>query len=136
MEMTLHLNNVNTFVDYWVTTANDGTILGEDSMSTTHNVFNYNPSTSLPYDTINVCITDVDANGFVYTCCVTWIWDMNLGFWAKLGSVTSIGELESFDKKLLKVVDVLGRDISINSKQTLFLIYDDGTIEKRYIIRD
>jgi hypothetical protein len=132
-QMTLQLNNVNTFVDYWATTANDGTILGEDSMSTTHNVFNYNPSTSLPYDTINVCITYTDANG-LNTCCETWIWDANLGVWAKMGSVTSIGEINSFDKKLIKVVDVLGRETSINSNQTLFFIYEDGTIEKRYII--
>ena len=132
-QMTLQLNNVNTFVDYWVTTANDGTILGEDSMSTTHNVFNYNSSTSLPYDTINVCITYTDANG-LNTCCETWIWDANLGVWAKMGSVTSIGEIDLFDKKLIKVVDVLGRETSINSNQTLFFIYEDGTIEKRYII--
>ena len=132
-QMTLHLNNVNTFVDYWVTTANDGTILGEDSMSTTHNVFNYNSSTSLPYDTINVCITYTDANG-LNTCCETWIWDANLGVWAKMGSVTSIGEIDLFDRKLIKVVDVLGRETSINSNQTLFFIYEDGTIEKRYII--
>ena len=132
-QMTLQLNNVNTFVDYWVTTANDGTILGEDSMSTTHNVFNYNPITSLPYDTINVCITYTDANG-LNTCCETWIWDANLGVWAKMGSVTSIGEIDLFDKKLIKVVDVLGRETSINSNQTLFFIYEDGTIEKRYII--
>ena len=128
--------NINTIIDYWITTAPDGTVLGEDSMWNTHQIFNINSTTGMPFDTINVCITDVDANGFVYTCCVTWIWDMNLGIWAKMGSVTSIGELESFDKKLLKVVDVLGRETSINSKQTLFLIYDDGTIEKRYIIRD
>ena len=132
-QMTLQLNNVNTFVDYWVTTANDGTILGEDSMSTTHNVFNYNPSTSLPYDTINVCITYADAGGYS-TCCVVWIWDANLGVWAKMGSVTSIGEIDLLDKKLIKVVDVLGRETSINSNQTLFFIYEDGTIEKRYII--
>ena len=132
-QITMQVNGVNTFIDYWVTTANDGTILGEDSMSTTHNIFNYNPSTSLPYDTINVCITYTDANG-LNTCCETWIWDANLGVWAKMGSVTSIGEINSFDKKLIKVVDMLGRETSINSNQTLFFIYEDGTIEKRYII--
>jgi hypothetical protein len=132
-QMTLQLNNVNTFVDYWVTTANDGTILGEDSMSTTHNVFNYNPSTSLPYDTINVCITYTDANG-LNTCCETWIWDANSGLWARMGSVTSIGEIGSFDKKLVKVVNLLGRETSINSNQTLFFIYEDGSIEKKFVI--
>ena len=51
-----------------------------------------------------------------------------------MGSITSIGEIDLFDKKLIKVVDVLGRETSINSNETLFFIYEDGTIEKRYII--
>jgi len=51
-----------------------------------------------------------------------------------MGSVTSIEEIGSFDKKLIKVVDMLGRETSINSNQTLFFIYEDGLIEKRYII--
>ena len=49
----------------------------------------------------------------IFTCCVTWIWDSNLGKF-KMGGVTSIGEIDLFDKKLIKVVDVLGRETSIN----------------------
>ena len=59
---------------------------------------------------------------------------MNLGVWAKMASLNSIEEIGSLDKKLIKVVDVLGRETSINSNQNLFFIYEDGTIEKRYII--
>ena len=133
-QMTIQLSNVNTFVDYWVTNAPDGTVLGEDSMSTTHTVSNFtNPSTGLTYDTVTTCITYFSM-GMTNTCCVTWVWDANSGVWAKMGSVTSIGEIGSFDKKLIKVVDVLGRETSINSNQNLFFIYEDGTIEKRYII--
>ena len=62
--------NINTIIDYWITTAPDGTVLGEDSMWNTHQIFNINSTTGMPFDTINVCITDVDANGFVYTCCM------------------------------------------------------------------
>ena len=51
-----------------------------------------------------------------------------------MASLTSIGEIGSLDKKLIKVVDVLGRETSINSNQNLFFIYEDGTIEKRYIM--
>ncbi len=123
--------NINTIIDYWITTAPDGTVLGEDSMWNSHQIFN-NMNNGQPYDTINVCITDVGATGFVYTCCVTWIWDGNM--WLKMGNATSIGEIGSFDKKLIKVVDILGRETTINSNQTLFFIYEDGTIEKRYII--
>jgi len=101
----------------------------EDSLWNTHQINNMNPG----YDTLNICITYADAGGY-FTCCVTWIWDSNLGVWAKMGSVTSIGEIDLFDKKLIKVVDVLGRETSINRNQMLFFIYEDGTIEKRYII--
>ena len=119
-------------IHYWITTAPDGTVLGEDSLWNSHQIFN-NMNNGQPYDTINICITYIDNNVF-NTCCVTWIWDANLAVWAKMGSVTSIGEIDLFDKKLIKVVDVLGRETSINSNQTLFFIYEDGTIEKRYII--
>ena len=121
--------NINTIIDYWITTAPDGTVLNEDSLWNTHQINNMNPG----YDTLNICITYADAGGY-FTCCVTWIWDSNLGVWAKMGSITSIGEIDLFDKKLIKVVDVLGRETSINSNETLFFIYEDGTIEKRYII--
>ena len=120
---------VNTFVDYWATTSNDGVLFQEDSMSTYHMVYNFGTPA---YDTLTTCITY--GMGTTTTCCVEWIWDANIGVWAKMGSVTSIGEINSFDKKLIKVVDVLGRETSINSNQTLFFIYEDGTIEKRYII--
>ncbi|MBT4217501.1 MAG: PKD domain-containing protein [Flavobacteriales bacterium] len=119
-------------IHYWITTAPDGTVLGEDSLWNSHQIFN-NMNNGQPYDTLNICITYIDNNTF-NTCCVIWIWDANLGVWAKMGSVTSIGEIDLFDKKLIKVVDVLGRETSINSNQTLFFIYEDGTIEKRYII--
>ena len=97
-------------------------------MWNSHLVYN---SFAIPNDTITTCITY--ANGAnTLTCCVEFFW--NGSFWAKMGSVTSIGEIGSFNKKLIKVVDVLGRETSINSNQTLFFIYEDGTIEKRYII--
>jgi len=131
-QLTMQVNNFNSIIDYWITTAPDGTLLGEDSMWNMHNVYNSNPA-GIPYDTIITCINYQDFTG-MNTCCVEWIWDANLGVWAKMGSVTSIGEINSFDKKLIKVVDVLGRETSINSNQTLFFIYEDGTIEKRYII--
>ena len=124
--------NINMIIDYWITTSPDGTVLGEDSMLNLHQIYN-NMNNGQPYDTINTCITYIDNNAF-NTCCVTWIWDANLGIWARMGSVTSIEEINFFDKKLIKVVDMLGRETSINSNQTLFFIYEDGTIEKRYII--
>ena len=39
------------------------------------------------------------------------------------------------EKQLIKIIDVLGRDVNADSKQsTLLYIYDDGSIEKKYIL--
>jgi hypothetical protein len=126
-QLTMQVNNFNSIIYYWLSTAPDGTVLGEDSMWNMHNVYN---SFTIPNDTITTCITYQDFMGWI-TCCVTWVWDANSGIWAKQGSFTSVGEIDSFDKKLLKVVDFLGREISVNSNKTLFFLYEDGTIEKR-----
>jgi len=118
--------NVNSPL-YIVTTDFNGYIVGEDSLTWTHDAW---PIMALT-DSIITCITYVNGVDTL-NCCVEFFW--NGSFWAKMGSVTSIGEIGSFNKKLIKVVDVLGRETSINSNQTLFFIYEDGTIEKRYII--
>ena len=39
------------------------------------------------------------------------------------------------DKKLLKVVDAIGREVNVKLNTILFYIYDDGTIEKKTIIK-
>jgi len=122
--LTAQVPNINTIIDYWITTAPDGTVLNEDSLWNTHQINNMNPG----YDTLNICITYADAGGY-FTCCVTWVW--NGSFWAMMGSLTSLGEIGLSDKKLVKVVDMFGREALINSNQILFFIYEDGTIEKR-----
>ena len=118
-------------ISSWITTAPDGTVLGIDTMSNSHQIFN-NMNNGQPYDTIDVCISYYDVNGYS-TCCVTWIFDLNTGFWAKMGSVTSVGEINSDNKKLIKIVDVLGRETFPKNNEILFYIYEDGTIDKRYI---
>ena len=112
---------------YMVTTDPNGYIVGEDSLTWTHDAW---PIMALT-DSIITCITYVNGVDTL-TCCVEFFW--NGSFWAKIGSITSVGEIVSFDNKLIKVVDVLGRETPINSNKTLFFIYEDGTIEKRYII--
>ena len=43
----------------------------------------------------------------------------------------SITDYSLFSNKLIKVSDVLGRDVSIDlENKILFLIYDDGTVKK------
>ena len=53
------------------------------------------------------------------------------------GSSTSIDEVNVFEPKLIKVTDVLGREINpltIVDNTTLFYIYNDGKVEKRIIL--
>ena len=46
----------------------------------------------------------------------------------------SIDNILQNDKRLIKIVDLLGRESKGLKNQLLFYIYDDGTIEKRIII--
>ena len=130
--ISLNSSGLPAYIDYWVTTSNDGTLLGEDSLATSHNVYNLNPVSTQPYDTINTCLFYTMNTPSVMTCCVTWIW--NGSFWAKMGSVTSVDEINLDSKKLIKIVDVLGRETFPKNNEILFYIYEDGTIDKRYII--
>ena len=120
--------NLNTIIYHWISTAPNGTVLGEDSMSNTHQIFNIN--NGMTYDTIDICITYASSVGYS-TCCVSWVWNPNLSIWAKMGSITNTKEFRSVDRKLVKVIDMLGKETSINTNQILFFIYDDGTIEKK-----
>ena len=122
--------NLNTIIYHWISTAPDGTVLGVDSMSNTHQIFNVN--NGIAYDTIDVCMTYASSVGYS-TCCVSWVWNPNLGIWAKMGSVTNTQEFISVDRKLVKVIDMLGKETSTNTNQILFFIYDNGEIEKIYI---
>ena len=47
--------------------------------------------------------------------------------------LTSIEE-QTRNKELLKITDLLGRETKGTNNQTLFYIYDDGTVEKRIVI--
>jgi len=130
-QLTMQVNNFNSIIDYWISTAPDGTVLGEDSLWNMHNVYN---SFTIPNDTITTCITYQDFMGLI-TCCVTFVFDSNSGIWAKQGSFTSIGEIGTFDKKLLKVVDILGKESKEIENQPLFFIYNNGTVEKKIILK-
>jgi len=49
-------------------------------------------------------------------------------------NTTVIPDLEEEKKKLIKIVDVLGREVKVIPNTPLFYIFDDGTVEKRIII--
>ena len=47
---------------------------------------------------------------------------------------TNIEEIHNANRKLIKIVDVLGRETPYKNNTPLFYIYNDGTVEKRIII--
>ena len=46
-------------------------------------------------------------------------------------SITS----ENTSRKLLKIVDILGRETDVHTNQTLFYIYSNGHVEKKIILQ-
>ena len=48
--------------------------------------------------------------------------------------VTATNEMPQQEKKLVKIVDVLGRESKPKKNTALFYIYSDGTVEKRIVI--
>ena len=49
-------------------------------------------------------------------------------------SLTSVENEINTDRKLIKIVDVLGREVKPTKNNTFFYIYDDGSVEKKIII--
>jgi hypothetical protein len=56
-----------------------------------------------------------------------------MGMWLIMRNATSIGEIDLSDKRIIKVVDLLGRETFEKNNEILFYIYEDGMILKRYI---
>ena len=46
-------------------------------------------------------------------------------------TVSSIDDLKEISKELVKILDVLGREVVPNPNQTQFYIYDDGSVQKQ-----
>ena len=93
LEVSLNLCCLPGPIDSWTTTSNNGTVLGQDTMSITHNIHNLNPVTTIPFDTLNTCLTYSWTSNNVMTCCVTWIWDgLN---WINTNNVNGIEEINS-----------------------------------------
>ena len=73
-------------------------------------------TTSFAYDGSDVWIIKTDANG-----------QANV-------SIPPAPLDVSKNRKLEKVVDLMGREVKVRSNQVLFYIYDDGSVDKKMII--
>ena len=50
-------------------------------------------------------------------------------------NLTSISEENTTNKQLIRITDMLGRNASATTNATLFYIYDDGSVEKKMILK-
>ena len=50
------------------------------------------------------------------------------------GNTNSINSIFTVEKHLIKIVDALGREVNHTTNQILFHIYDDGSVEKKFIV--
>ena len=109
-------NSLPTMAPLYAVTYGGQTMLGQDSCFSgpcTHLVYNYNPTTGMPYDTITTCIsyTLTDSLGYVDTmnCCFNQVW--NGQAWM-LMSNTPVG-INEITSKLInnKMYDLYGREI-------------------------
>ena len=133
LQVSLNLCCLPAPIDSWATTSNNGTILGQDTMSITHDIHNLNPITTIPFDTLNTCLTYSWSSSNVMTCCVTWIWDgLN---WINTNNINAIEEINSTKKTLIKVVDLSGKEIDPFKikNQIIIYLYSDGSKEKKFI---
>jgi hypothetical protein len=133
LEVSLNLCCLPGPIDSWTTTSNNGTVLGQDTMSITHNIHNLNPITTIPFDTLNTCLTYSWTSNNIMTCCVTWIWDgLN---WINTNNVNAIEEINSTKKTLIKTVDISGKEIDESKiqNQIIIYLYSDGSSEKKFL---
>ena len=122
------INNVNnSVIEYWETTAPDGTILGQDSCFNSncdHYIYNGNPVTGGLYDTLITCASYFDFNiGSPITCCVIWTWDYSISSWVKMfmASATEIKEINFIsiypnpvkDKAILELNTIKNSNVNI-----------------------
>ena len=141
----------------------DSTALNYDSTANTDNgscvamvegcmepsAYNYDPSVNVNDSTSCLfdagCITGAGNPYWLNDPCYAWVilideycceneWDTICQATYNYCEGTWIGPIpKRFDKQLIMITDILGRPTKPNSKQVLFYIYNDGTVEKRYI---
>ena len=83
-------------------------------------------------------LTIIDNNGSSWMCLYPTIIFWDGGSWIALRTsmpgttgVDNFGQAVT-QKKLLKIVDVLGRETEFRKNEILFYIYDDGSIDKKF----
>jgi hypothetical protein len=111
--------------------------------------YNYDPNVNTVDS--NSCLYDAGCYGnpgepyWLNDPCYAWVIDIDAyccdNDWDNICQATYdycegtwVGPLpKRFNRKLIAITDILGRPVSTYNKQLLFYIYDDGTVEKKYM---
>jgi len=111
-------NTLPMMAPIYAVTYGGQTMLSEDSCFVgpcTHTVYNYNPTTGMPYDTITTCIsyTLTDSLGYVDTlnCCFNQVWDGQAWMRMSMGGTVGIEELYNTENQDYRIFNVLGRQL-------------------------
>jgi hypothetical protein len=109
--------------------------ISQSVLDLTVNVSGGTPPYSYLWNTGDTVQTITPSSNGIYSCyvedkagCI-----FNAAVFTVTNVPTSILEINS-DKRLIKIVDVLGREDKEKQSGLLFYIYDDGTVEKKIII--
>ena len=94
-----------------------------------------------PESFVSIPTSSIEIYSHVFTISGTYYYDCSVYGHAASGmtgsiivnSINSINE-QSNNRELIKVIDLLGRESKVLKNQTLYYIYDDGTVEKKIII--
>ena len=102
----------------YAVTYGNGTLIGEDScfgQPCNHTVYNYNPFTGMPYDTVMTCVSYVVSDSLqnidTLYCCFEQVWDPINQQWFKLMLITNIHEISELKSNDNKMYDLYGRPI-------------------------
>ena len=100
----------------YAVTYGNGVMLNEDSCfanACTHTVYNYNPSTGMPYDTVMTCVSYIVSDSLqnidTLYCCFDQYW--NGQAWQKVMVLTNIYEISELKSNDNKMYDLFGRPI-------------------------
>lgn len=127
-------NTTATVLDnQWQAFDNNGNFYADSTL-----LFSF--TNTAPSDTIAVFVmATIPYNGILATCMAFDMLVFGNNGWVSMrvgGSATGIEDLNTFlsDRKLLKIVDVLGRETKEIKNSPMFYIYNDRTVERKMIV--
>tara|TARA_B100001142_G_scaffold94693_1_gene96516 strand:- start:107 stop:1843 length:1737 start_codon:yes stop_codon:yes gene_type:complete len=136
----IELNPLPLNCDIYISGCTDPLACNYDSLANVNGSICYYNSAS--YDTLASAVS-INWNGIILSSSGDYLFSLvnsvgcdsiaNINF--TFNTTTSmISHTNTYQKKLINIVDILGKTTTREKKKILFYIYDDGTVEKRIVI--